>query len=514
VGDGSDDGVLEVHFGRGVGDCVYFAHQLPLYVRRGHKIRVSCDPDKRILFEPCGVEIVHERGGAPEYPWDEAGPVDGLSGSNYAGCNRAGSNIGRPPLPYVGEAADLWDEFASVRLDPGPFIPDEDRRAVDGFLRDLPRPVVLLHTVGDTSRETKGLPAEEAVDLYERLLDATQGTLVLLDWDDRVPRLAHGRVRHLTDDWGPIELPRLIALIDASDLVIGVDSGPFHAARFTDTPSMGVFNHTDHYPARVTLPRGRQLTLVPRDSTHEWNKRARAAYNIVHCDGPRVTNAFIAEYAARMLAPPRYLTPDRIGQDVLLQQFVFDFERGVPNYLAHFVDRNRSFDVALRTATERFERPVIVETGCVRVDEDFRGAGFSTYLLGLYAARRGGRLFSVDLSLEHCDFARRATAEFGGSVEVTWADSLDFLRGFDRPIDLLLLDSLDTEDPRHAEHGLDEIRAASHRLHENSVVMIDDTVFSRGGYRGKGARAIPWMLENGWRVLYHGYQAVLVRSPG
>ena len=43
---------LRIQFNHGLGDCTYFAHQLPLYKRRGYDITVACPADKRILFEP------------------------------------------------------------------------------------------------------------------------------------------------------------------------------------------------------------------------------------------------------------------------------------------------------------------------------------------------------------------------------------------------------------------------------------------------------------------------------
>ena len=96
---------LTVRFTHGLGDCTYFAHQLPLYTRRGYDITVSCAPDKRILFEPCGVRITHDVSDEfasvawPE-PYSLGNPVD----SAYARCNKAAYNFSRHPMPYIGEA--------------------------------------------------------------------------------------------------------------------------------------------------------------------------------------------------------------------------------------------------------------------------------------------------------------------------------------------------------------------------------------------------------------------------
>jgi Methyltransferase domain len=502
---------VKVRFPHGVGDCVYFAHALPLYLRRGHRVTVSCAPDKRILFEPCDVEITHENPGYPVVSWDESAPIGALSGRNYAICNKAASNFRRPPMPEIGTPESLWQEFVEVSLDLRAHISTEHWDEARGFLRGLARPVVLLHTVGNAFQNTKSLPPNMTLDLYRELLDTMDGTLVLLDWDNRVPRMANYRVRHLLDDWRWIPIPTLMALIYESDLVIGIDSGPFHAARYTDTPSIGIFPHPYHYPARVTLPRRRQLSIVPRTQTIKWNQKARIAYNIVHCDGETITAKFVATNAVAMLRGPRYLDSAHLAADVQMQQFVLDFERGYGNGLSSYVDRHNSYDRVLRIIKERYRCPLIVESGCIRSDEDWRGAGYSTYLFASYVNRAGGELISVDNSPDHCRFAKEVMAEFP-AVQIHCRDSVAFLRGFDRPIDVLQLDSMDTEIPGYADHAAAEMQAALPHLHNESIVIFDDTVYQGKGWRGKGAKAVPLMLDSGWHIIYSGYQTILGRA--
>jgi hypothetical protein len=80
------------------------------------------------------------------------------------------------------------------------------------------------------------------------------------------------------------------------------------------------------------------------------------------------------------------------------------------------------------------------------------------------------------------------------------------------PIDLLYLDSLDADDPLHAEHCLAEIQAAAHALGPRSFVLIDDTPWSDGAWRGNGCLAVPWLTSNGWRIVDAGYQVLLARD--
>ena len=42
-----------------------------------------------------------------------------------------------------------------------------------------------------------------------------------------------------------------------------------------------------------------------------------------------------------------------------------------------------------------------------------------------------------------------------------------------------------------------------------SLIVFDDTPWSGSGWVGKGAQAIPWLLTQGWEVLYGGYQVIL-----
>ena len=213
-----------------------------------------------------------------------------------------------------------------------------------------------------------------------------------------------------------------------------------------------------------------------------------------------------------MLGEPHYLDTDHLAADVQLQQFVQWCRGEHGNALSPYADRHRSFDLLLRETTRRFPQPTVVETGVIRAEEDWPGAGFFTYLAGAYLAHRGGRLHAVDISPENCAFARTWTSVFGETVQVHEQDSVAFLEQFTEPIDVLYLDSLDTTEPGHAEHGLREAEAGLPRLHERSLIVFDDTPRNGGPWTGKGAKAVPHLLAQGWRVLYDGYQVILARA--
>jgi hypothetical protein len=144
------------------------------------------------------------------------------------------------------------------------------------------------------------------------------GSLVLLDWDNRVPRLASYRVRHLSD-LGACPTEVFLALLAKADLMVGVDSGPLHAARFTDTKAVGLWM-PGHYPATYTLPRRRQINVVLAEHTRPFNRFKRVPWNIVEHPGSRFDPAVLAGFCAAMLAPPRYLEAEDIAADVQMQQ--------------------------------------------------------------------------------------------------------------------------------------------------------------------------------------------------
>lgn len=501
---------ISVSFHHGLGDCAYFAHLIPLYTKRGYPVEVECTPDKQVLFRAAGAKIVAKA--ATSHPWGypSGGTFEG-QGRFWQG-SKIGHNLSHPPLPDIGCKEELWEEFCATRIEIGPHLAPETLETVRRWIERLPRPLTLLHTKGNSGQERKSLPDEIAAAFYKSFLDRCDGTLLLLDWDNRVPRMASYRIRHL-DELGPCSTETLLALIDQADLLVGVDSGPLHVSRFTTTPTVGVWM-PGHYPTTYTLPRNEQLNVVLADQGRQWNRLKRIPWNIWEHSGSTYKADALAEVCAAMLGNAKYLDRGQIAADVQLQQFVSQWCCGIHgNALSGYCDRNRSFDFLLGEASARFNQPTIVETGTIRAEEDWAGAGFSTFLLGAYVHRRDGKLHSVDLSPQNCQFARKWTAVFGTAVEIAQQDSVAFLGSFPTAIDVLYLDSLDTTEPAHADHCLREIQAAQPRLHEQSLVAIDDTPWHGGAWVGKGALAVPWLIKQGWSVLYGGYQVVLSRQP-
>jgi hypothetical protein len=496
---------MQIWFDHGLGDCVHFAHLLQLYLHRGYGIRVHFEENKSLIWRAAGVEY-SDLEGSPHHNWiyregfNQPNLQEEWSGNKIAG------NINLPPLPYLVEIPTAWKELCAVDLEGSveDHLSEEVREAARRFLRDLPRPIVLLHTSGTNLPNAKNIPSNIVPHLYRKLLEAFGGSLVLLDWDLRVPTLAHGRVRHIKRDWGHLSLDQLAAVMSECSLLIGVDSGPFHFASMTRLPALGIFHQ--HYPSCVTLPR--PLNVHMARGLRELNASRRRNWNIVEYSRDLPSPEEIVTHALRMLAGPRYgLT---LGRDVMMQQWVRDWCLGATP-TSPLADRNRTFDALLRAAGS-FPNPNVVETGCIRSPEDWAGAGNSTYIFGAWlGGRKSGRLVSIDKDANHCAFARKATQLWSDRISVECSDSVIWLRQTQRPIDILYLDSLDVEAPHHAEHGLAEIKAAETKLSEHAIVLYDDTLWD-GGWVGKGALGVPYLLGRGWKVMAAGYQTVLSRN--
>lgn len=203
--------------------------------------------------------------------------------------------------------------------------------------------------------------------------------------------------------------------------------------------------------------------------------------------------------------------------------------------------REPTMSLALQLTEERGGH-VILETGCARSHDEWAGDGMSTVVLGTWAKEHGARLFSVDVDAGNVQNAKSLTK--GLPVTVTHDDSVTYLEGFDRLVDLLYLDSYDypladlinlygtldkfPETIKVLEHLGDEFLVGHHGdvigdsqnhcrreivaalplLHDRSVVLIDDANLPGGG-KARLARRV--LIENGWECVMDAYQTLWVK---
>jgi FkbM family methyltransferase len=254
------DGPMRLHFDHGLGDCCQFAALLQLWLRRGFTIEISGDPNKDWLWNAAGLTVVPWLPRNVPVGWGYPWQFSHLDEPEHL-ANKTAHNLLAQELPHLGSRETLWRELITLRLDLRSAISDAARLEVAGFLAGLPRPIVAIHSKGTNWQDRKSLPDGLAFQLYDRLL--SHGcSVVILDWDDRAPRRDHVRVRTL-NQWGKIDLDRTAALLLACDLLIGIDSGPFHFTNvLPGVRALGVFRAS--LPAsHVCLPNPDATYLVP-----------------------------------------------------------------------------------------------------------------------------------------------------------------------------------------------------------------------------------------------------------
>jgi hypothetical protein len=174
--------------------------------------------------------------------------------------------------------------------------------------------------------------------------------------------------------------------------------------------------------------------------------------------------------------------------------------------------RYGTFYQALMLAVARNVK-TIVETGTSRTPGNWEGDGQSTIVLASFAQRYGCKLWTCDIDPAAIDAARASTQQMASFVEYHVGDSVEFLRGFQQPIDFLYLDSFDFNDPSNPnppqDHALREGQAARHALFTQSIVLVDDCHLPFGG---KGGKVIPFLLGEGWQVIGLSYQILMTHA--
>lgn len=189
-----------------------------------------------------------------------------------------------------------------------------------------------------------------------------------------------------------------------------------------------------------------------------------------------------------------------------------DNSQYLKNRIASDDKRYASYIEVLNLLNERNAK-LLVETGTSRGgDSNFIGDGGSTIIFGHWAKQNGAYLFTVDIDSGALANAEQAARDYSNTIDFVCCDSITFLSEFSQQIDFLYLDSYDFDgwNPSPSQnHHLKEIEAAYDKLHDETVIMVDDCDLP---YGGKGKLVIEFLLERGWKIVYEGYQVILVRN--
>ncbi len=166
----------------------------------------------------------------------------------------------------------------------------------------------------------------------------------------------------------------------------------------------------------------------------------------------------------------------------------------------------RYFCYVIALAKEKRCRTV-VEIGSIRNTgvEWIEGDGHAT----LHWVEHFEEVYSYDIDKK----ATELTNILAGSKKNLIAecrDGVEALQNFPKRIDLLYLDAWDViPGTDYREKHLEAFQKAEDKLHENSMILIDDMEY---GQKGKGGLIIPYAIIRGWIPLTLGKQMLLTRT--
>ena len=495
---------VRIQFNHGIGDCVYFAHLLPLYTRRGYEFEIQCSGGKTFMFSDCESVSYVEGASFTKHPWIEQGRLIDFPIDKYYLANKCGRNISVPPLPNIGVSDDsLWAEYCSVELDLTTHLTDTDRHFVQSKLSNLPKPLILLHTSGNALRGYKDVKLDTAKLACDLITREVGGTVIDLNWDGRVPAIPTDEVVSMKSLFDrPLGIANTIALFELSDLLIGIDSGPAHLARFTKLPVIIVWK--DHHPALFTLPRKQNYHLLPKRPNSHFNRHFRSLYHQIEGSESEVTFEEIAQTTIHFFdskffsGSPQGELPFRALLDRLKCNRPGHSRREGMAYLCEWL-LNRS---------EPFR---LIETGTMHPAEKWN-EGCSTLLFGWLAHHGNGVVYSVDNDPARVGAAQENLAYLGDNLQCVLADSEQFIDTFDRRVDAVYLDSKNRKSSDCATHCLREVKKAHRLLPPGGLVAIHECRHEDEEWHGRGALAAPWLLDRGYGVSFEGEVSIFSKN--
>lgn len=135
--------------------------------------------------------------------------------------------------------------------------------------------------------------------------------------------------------------------------------------------------------------------------------------------------------------------------------------------------------ISIRKVVELLDQSqpkVMIETGCQSSAMLF-AKGMSTCIFGALAKKYNTILYTIDNNLENIEKCKKYSKEYSKYIRYINGNSWDVLKGFDKEIDFLYLDSYDFFPGIEEEsrlHQLKEIEIAYPYLSDNSIVLLDD----------------------------------------
>lgn len=173
--------------------------------------------------------------------------------------------------------------------------------------------------------------------------------------------------------------------------------------------------------------------------------------------------------------------------------------------------RAESFSV-LFEALRKVKNPLIIETGCLRVPNNWDGDGQSTFQYDWFARDYGGNVITIDINQDSIESARRACSGATSTILNDSVEALNMLsQTLSRGVSLLYLDSFDLDVvnpmPSAIHHAL-ELMAARNLIGPDTLICIDDFDVPPLGTGGKGLIVDQFMHSIRAEIIYSGYQKI------
>ncbi len=283
----------------GLGDVVAACHAMRLYIKAGYDVAVQVEANKRWVWEAAGIPIYDGPEKLPAHPYPYPDKFWDLDAPDHL-SSKIAHVFEHSALPKLGSKPEVWEMICSERFDATDAITQDAHDEAEAFLEGMPRPIIAVHSKGTNWQAGKSIPDGVALELIVSLLRLTAGSVIVLDFDCRAPMVGDARCKGIKPSWGHIGVDRLCALLQRVDLMIGVDSGPFHVAgMIPKLKALGVFRQIP--PVRCCLPNPNATYMVPDRDHHHWSKRSDR-WTFIEYGGDSPSGEEIAEVAERIVS--------------------------------------------------------------------------------------------------------------------------------------------------------------------------------------------------------------------
>jgi len=138
-------------------------------------------------------------------------------------------------------------------------------------------------------------------------------------------------------------------------------------------------------------------------------------------------------------------------------------------------------------------------------------AGLFTRMCALHLESCKPEIHTVDISSDAIEICKVITSDYSHLISYHVMSSEDFLNHFSGKIDLLYMDTGESDEQADKLHLKEAQIALSRELFsENAIILIDDVNIPGQNY-SKGKHSIPYLHQNGFQLKIYGYQVLLQR---